>query len=356
MSYLGDSSLRARLGGILRAWREGDPPLPGPRRNFLVIGHRGAPRFEPENTLPSFRRALDQGANSVEVDVCFTRDGQFVLWHDADPDDAVALLRQVSGEGLLFRPEMPPPGSPLRRKVRELDLEELQRNYRYVRMPGSAPGGATSARDASIATLAEFLAWAPGQPRLTDVLLDLKLEADQTREAEALFDLLLGAIEDGKLPDLTIRLLSPQAEIVNALLAHSRRRAPKHSRLRVSADFELPGAPEIGPRTGARDVSLGCGQRVWLAFRRDVARCVAARDRGVFDCAIAWTISDAERLRELVCLGADGILTDDVKTLRWIVVDTRNAKPLERVRARKPFRLRIPWILPGSGRAKQQSS
>ena len=355
MSYLGNPSVRARLQGVVRGWLEGDPPLHGPRENVLVIGHRGTPRFEAENTLPSFRRALEQGANAVEADVCVTRDGQFVLWHDADPDDAVALLRQVGGEGLLFRPEVPAPGSPLRRPVRELDLEELRQHFRYVRASGdgSARVGATSARDAPIATLAELLAWAPGQHRLSDVLLDLKLEADQTAEAEALFDLLAGKIDGGELPDLTIRLLSPQAEIVNALVKCGRRRSSTDGRLRVSADFELPGAPETGPRTGARDVSLGCGQRAWIAFRRDVAHCAAARNRSAFDCVIAWTFSDAARLRELVCLGADGILTDDVATLRWIVIDTRHSPPVERARGRKPFRLRIPWpLVPGLRRAK----
>lgn len=357
MSYLGDGSLRARLRGVLRAWLEGDPPRLGPRRNVLVIGHRGTPRFEAENTLPSFRRALEQGANALETDLCVTRDGQFVLWHDADPDDAVALVRQAGGERLLFRPEVPAPGNPLRRPVRELDLEELRGHFCYVRATGDAPDGATPDRTAAIATLAELLAWAPGQHRLSDVLLDLKFEADQTAEAEALVDLLQDAIEAGQLPDLTFRLLSPQAEIVSALVTRCRRRPSADGRIRVSADFELPGAPELGPATGAGDVSLGCGQRAWIAFRRDVAHCVAARDRGVFDCVIAWTVSDANRLRELVCLGADGILTDDVATLRWIVVDTRHWRFVERARARKPSRLRIPWaLLPGSNRANKQSS
>jgi glycerophosphoryl diester phosphodiesterase len=352
MTYLGKPGLWARLDGVVRSWLEGDPPFLGPRRNVLVIGHRGAPRFEAENTLPSFRRALEQGANAIETDICATRDGQFVLWHDADPDDAVALLRQVRGERLLFRPEAPDPGSPPRRKVRELDLEELRRHYSYVRAPGNPPDGATPAREASIATLAELLAWAPGQPRLSDVVLDLKLEADQTAGAEALVDLLQTAVEAGEVPGLTFRLLSPQAEIVNALVARCRR-SPPGDPIRVSADFELPGAPEIAPRTGTRDVSLGRGRRAWLVFRRDVARCVEARDRSVFDCVIAWTVSEAEKLRELVCIGTDGILTDDVATLRWIVVDTRNARPARRAPSRKTLKPRIPWtFLPGSGRAK----
>ena len=35
----------------------------------LRIGHRGAPALAPENTLPSFRAAVDVGVDLVEFDV-----------------------------------------------------------------------------------------------------------------------------------------------------------------------------------------------------------------------------------------------------------------------------------------------
>ncbi len=318
MTYLGDSSLRARLESLVRGWLEGAPKPRPPEREFLVIGHRGAPRLEAENTLSSYVRALEQGANAIEVDVCATRDGRFVLWHDADPDGAVALVRQAGGEGLLFRPDVPAVGSTLRRPVRQLSQEDLLAHYRYVRAEGDAPDGATSAREASIVTLPELFAWASGRERLSDVLLDIKLEEDQTAEAEALVDLLQDTLAADALPGITIRLLSPQAEIASALVERCRR-LPPGDPIRVSADFELPGAPEMGPRTGARDVSLGCGQRLWPGFRRDVVKCVEGRDRGAFESVIAWTINDTDRLRELVRIGVDGILTDEVAMLREIV-------------------------------------
>lgn len=49
----------------------------------LVLGHRGAPGSAPENSLDSFRAALDQGADGVELDVRRSRDGALVLHHDA---------------------------------------------------------------------------------------------------------------------------------------------------------------------------------------------------------------------------------------------------------------------------------
>lgn len=55
--------------------------LPSPPR-FERIGHRGAPREFPENTLPSFERAIERGADAVELDVHATADGVCVVHHD----------------------------------------------------------------------------------------------------------------------------------------------------------------------------------------------------------------------------------------------------------------------------------
>ncbi|MSP92039.1 MAG: glycerophosphodiester phosphodiesterase [Myxococcales bacterium] len=49
---------------------------------MLNIGHRGARRLAPENTLDSLRIALEEGADGVEFDVQRTCDGELVLFHD----------------------------------------------------------------------------------------------------------------------------------------------------------------------------------------------------------------------------------------------------------------------------------
>ncbi len=50
----------------------------------LIIGHRGASRSAPENTMAAFRLALEAGADGVEFDVRLTRDGIPVIIHDDD--------------------------------------------------------------------------------------------------------------------------------------------------------------------------------------------------------------------------------------------------------------------------------
>ena len=62
-----------------------------PKRLFC-FGHRGAAGHEPENTVRSVRRALELGADGVEVDVHFA-DGQLVVIHDD------TLSRTTNGQG-----------------------------------------------------------------------------------------------------------------------------------------------------------------------------------------------------------------------------------------------------------------
>jgi glycerophosphoryl diester phosphodiesterase len=49
---------------------------------ILVHGHRGARARRPENTLPAFRYAIDQGVDVLELDVAVTKDNVAVVSHD----------------------------------------------------------------------------------------------------------------------------------------------------------------------------------------------------------------------------------------------------------------------------------
>lgn len=48
----------------------------------LVLGHRGACGYRPENTMESFELAIDQGADGVECDIVPTRDGELIIRHE----------------------------------------------------------------------------------------------------------------------------------------------------------------------------------------------------------------------------------------------------------------------------------
>ena len=58
----------------------------GRRRRGLpiVIGHRGSPAYRPEHTIASYTLAIEMGADYIEPDLVFTKDGQLVVRHEPD--------------------------------------------------------------------------------------------------------------------------------------------------------------------------------------------------------------------------------------------------------------------------------
>lgn len=66
---------------------EPDPePEPEPDSTPLVIAHRGASAYRPENTLAAFALAIEQGADIVEPDVVITSDGHAIVRHENQLD------------------------------------------------------------------------------------------------------------------------------------------------------------------------------------------------------------------------------------------------------------------------------
>ena len=62
------------------AWTGGQGT--GPAKRPWLVAHRGASAYAPENTVPAFRLAADQGADFVEFDLQLTKDRQIVCLHD----------------------------------------------------------------------------------------------------------------------------------------------------------------------------------------------------------------------------------------------------------------------------------
>ena len=70
----------------------------------MIVGHRGAAGYAPENTLLSFQKAIELGCRAVEMDVHLSKDGEAVIIHDAKVD------RVTDGKG----------------KVRKMTLAQLR--------------------------------------------------------------------------------------------------------------------------------------------------------------------------------------------------------------------------------------
>lgn len=111
-----------------------------------TIGHRGSCADRPENTLASYRRAIEAGATVAECDVRTTKDGFLVSSHDAD------ISRASNGTGTVARMTL-------------AELKMLDFGSRFD----------PKFKNERIATLREILELCKGKIR---VMLDLKEEGE----------------------------------------------------------------------------------------------------------------------------------------------------------------------------------
>ncbi|MCC7138063.1 MAG: hypothetical protein IT460_06490 [Planctomycetes bacterium] len=304
-------------------------PLPPPEE-FLVVGHRGAAAKEVENTVAAFDRAVADGANAIETDLCVTADGEVVVWHDWDPDETVAFARAAGAEfDVAYRP-VPPAEGPMRRPVHELTLAQLRAHYDYAPMEGDRTVGAT------LPTLDDVVRWAAGKgSALACVLLDVKIPAAQRACARTLVAALDAAVARHR-PTCRFVLMSPVVEVTQDL----REWAPRASR---SFDVEIkpglaPDADDTDPRyapysavrwavrqgndhasIGRPRFTLGGWALYTRTVRRDLGEIALHRAHPAHPAPerlVCWTIDRPREMRWLLRLGVHGILTDDPARLR----------------------------------------
>lgn len=64
-------------------------------QRFIVIAHRGASAYYPENTMPAFKAAVEMNADMIELDVLLSKDNVPIVFHDKYLD------KKSNGQGLL---------------------------------------------------------------------------------------------------------------------------------------------------------------------------------------------------------------------------------------------------------------
>lgn len=229
--------------------------LPG-RTKPYVMAHRGNRALFPENTLASFRRALEDGADIIETDLHLTADGVIVCIHDGTVD------RTTDGSG----------------PVAEKTLAELKRL--------NAAHGWNAMPAQEILTLAELAAILPG-----DVALGLELKTDRFLEP-AVCQQLAAELDQYGIRDRSF-VLSFSLARIRAVKAH----APDIPIGLITMSHYLPpdDMEMVGPFW---PLALANPLYGWLAHRR-----------GQFFCPLDPTPD--RRLWLYRLLGADAILTDN---------------------------------------------
>jgi glycerophosphoryl diester phosphodiesterase len=243
----------------------------GPRPR--LFGHRGSAGLLPENTMASFRRAVADGADALELDVHATRDGVVVVIHDDTLD------RTTDGPG----------------RVREQTFAELSRRDAGARF-GEAQGFPYCGQGIRVPALEELLDELPAIP--------LNIEIKQAQPA---------------IDDAVICLLERKHAIDRVMLAAEddavmrriRDRAPDAA---TSASYEE--ARDFFQRCFADDlVGYAPAARALQVPRRVgeielvTAETIAAAHRFGLEMHV-WTINEEAEMAALLSLGVDGVMSD----------------------------------------------
>ncbi len=314
----------------LRTPRPTGVSQPEDGEGFLVVGHRGSAVKRVENTIESCAYALEHDlANAVEIDLSLTKDGHVVLWHDWNPNDSVALVRQLGIEpNVKYAPRVPPVWSDWRRMAHELTLAELREHCGYqTRFLFFFRRRAR----VQIPTFREFLDWAKGQPRLRAVFLDIKLPTEHIDLAPKLTRAMCSDLEAAQ-PKFDPVFMTTRESVFQAM-------RPLASKYPFSFDVEVPPGivRDTRPYSGtAAAISHGntyasIGRPAltlgaWSIYQEIIARDVDLRraHNAQSDDAnggtkvrrlISWTINKRGEKKRLLELGVQGILTDQPRRL-----------------------------------------
>ena len=226
---------------------------------MLLIAHRGASGYAPENTLAAFRKAVAMGLSFIETDLQLSRDARFVAIHDE------TVNRTTNGQGA----------------VHDLTLAELRRLD-----AGSWFGSAFTGE--RIPTLEEILEFA----KRHDVVFYLEIKPGGSWGGE---HALIGALrESGEIARTVV--ISFDASIVNAV-----RKAEPTLMTGLLYDGQIEKPLEKALEIGARQLAVR-GDLVTPAMIAEAKR----NDLQV----VCWTVNHAAHMRMLRSAGVAGIMSD----------------------------------------------
>ena len=250
--------------------------LPEPPRFFA---HRGDNVRYPENTLPAFRAAVDQGIPYLELDVWMTRDREVVVHHDRTTARTCGHKKEIS-------------------ETRFSKLRELDAGWGFEDSAGEGPW---SGQGVVIPTLEEVLEAFPQ----THITVEIK------QDSERLCERLLEVVRDKEASDRVL-LASHEDSVVQRVRAMDPG-MPTNFGYKEARDLILrassgeltgytPPAPalQIPPEREGRKLATP-----------DVIK--AAHSLGVE--VHIWTVNEEKYARSLLDIGVDGIMSDDVEIL-----------------------------------------
>ena len=303
-----------------------------PVRRIFNIGHRGAPYFYPENTLASFRRALDVGANALEFDICLTRDKRLVLFHDPRPDSIRIQYEdfpyelaspEFDGDTALIKEPRGGEFKVVRRKsvrtkdtfdILRLTMQQVRDFYRYRLVDGV---------EHSIPPLEEFLAFCSGETaRLELLFFDMKnpplWDEDDLPKFTAYGKALGSTLRKFKTLPEHLVIANVSEPVLSALRdgIHAVGETRCHFAYDASGSFGAMLGFKKNPLTMARTMNnevVSIGARFRTGDLEEITDATRDRDyngKSRIVTVLHWTINDPAQMFHSLAAGVNGIVTD----------------------------------------------
>ena len=238
----------------------------------LIVAHRGASRDAPENTIPAFQLAWEQGADAIEGDFHLSKDGEIVCFHDAD-------TKRVAGTQLV---------------VRQSTLAELKQQD-----VGATHGVAFNGT--RIPTIAEVFATIPQGKK---IFIEVKCGAE-------IIPTLLNEIDQSGLTQEQIVVISFNKQVIQQLKI----KAPQYKASWLCS-FNKQETGEITPALATVLKTLKQIQADGLSSNTAVpASVIEAVSQQGYEWHV-WTINDLNTARRMQALGVLSITTDVPGSMR----------------------------------------
>jgi len=294
---------------------------------FDLQGHRGARGLMPENTLPGFATALAIGVTTLELDLAVTGDSQVVVIHN--PRFEPEIARHANGEWL--QQSSPSINSMSLETVKSYDVGRLNPARKYAqRYPEQLALDGTP-----VPTLAEvFELVNKSGNRSVRFNIEIKINPEKpqlTLPPKEFAEAVIKVIRSYKLEHrVALQSFDWRA------LREVQHLAPGIATSYLTADQRWlsnlqTGIPGPSPWLDGFDIDdfdgsaaraiKAAGGDIWSAYHKEVdADAIkVAHDLGLK--VIVWTVNEASRMRELVAMDVDGIITDYPDRLRRVVAD-----------------------------------
>ena len=306
-----------------------------PQDFFLVIAHRGSTIKFPENTIPAFKESLNtDGANSLAVDLSLTKDRKIVLWHDWDLTSPIAMVRKEKGEEVSkFKPYGPPLVElRVQKKVSKFDFSEFIDKHGYKDKITNVK------TNFKIPTFQDLIEWAVKQNKLKLLILKLRAPIDEKYLIPVMFEEIRRTVRKISPPPRFQFVISvPNKEGLellrspdsNFLFSFDRELPPsgivnyhRFTTVPVAMNFKNKFSSIGFPRySSATESNLD----PWAVYKFVLTLDLKLRDNyknatSNYINIISWTFNDEKKIKCLINLGVDGIVTDKPKKLREIAL------------------------------------